>query len=261
MFRNERLYEHPQVILRRRRYGGMVIKHLDQESTKTIKVIKKPIEDETEQYQEYLHTFPSIENENITTGQSLYQDTSVPEVKTYKRVITDDMKGSDIVQVDTNRQNLSVAYTDKEGNVTIKQGGNKAWRTNNPGNLSFSSLEKAKEAGAIGVWEDKEGHKFGIFPSEEAGKRALEEKLQERRFSYRKDGSKRTIANMISEIYAPAADKNDPRGYANFLKNRYGVDVYNKTVEDLDEDERERLIQGIAAREGNKAGELITKNK
>ena len=95
------------------------------------------------------------------------------------------MKGSDIVQVDTNRQNLSVAYTDKEGNVTIKQGGNKAWRTNNPGNLSFSSLEKAKEAVSIGVWEDKEGHKFGIFPSEEAGKRALEEKLQERRFSYR----------------------------------------------------------------------------
>lgn len=258
MFKNERLYEHPQVILRRRRYGGMVIKHLDQKSAKTIKVIKKPLEDETEQYQQTLSPF---EETDITTGQSLYQDTSVPEVKTYKRVITDDMKGSDIVQVDTNRQNLSVAYTDKEGNVTIKQGGNKAWRTNNPGNLSFSSLEKAKEAGAIGVWEDKEGHKFGIFPSEEAGKRALEEKLQERRFSYRKDGSKRTIANMISEIYAPAADKNDPRGYANFLKNRYGVDVYNKTVEDLDEDERERLIQGIAAREGNKAGELITKNK
>ena len=171
------------------------------------------------------------------------------------------MKGTDIVQVDANRQNLSVSYTDKEGNVTIKQGGNKAWRTNNPGNLSFSSLEKAKEAGAIGVWEDNEGHKFGIFPSEEAGKKALKEKLQERRFSYRKDGSKRTIANMISEIYAPAADKNDPRGYANFIKNRYGLDVHNKTVEDLNDEEMERLMQGIAAREGNKSGELITKNR
>ena len=262
MFRNEQIYEHPQIILKRRHYGGMVLRHIDQSSAKKIKIIKKPVEDRTEYYQTpYPYNYYNTKYPDITTGESLYDDKSAPEKKTYKRVITDDMKGTDIVEIEADRKNLAVTYTDKDGNVVIKQGGNKAWRTNNPGNLSFSSLEKAKEAGAIGIWEDSEGHKFGIFPSEEAGKKALKEKLQERRFSYRKDGSRRTIENMISEIYAPASDKNDPRGYANFLKNRYGVDVHNKTVEDLDEDEMERLMQGIAAREGNKSGELITKNK
>lgn len=259
MFRNEQIYEHPQIILRRRHYGGMVIKHLDQNSTKTIKITRKPPEEINYTYQQINPTFP-YQTTDVTQGQDIYDNTAVPEVKTYKKTITNDMKGTDVVQVDANRKNLSVAYTDKSGNVIIKQGGNKAWRTNNPGNLSFSSLEKAKESGAIGVWEDSEGHKFGIFPSEEAGKKALKEKLQERRFSYRKDGSKRTIANMISEIYAPASDKNDPRGYAKFVRDRYGVDVYNKSVEDLNDEEMERLMQGIAAREGNKSGELITKN-
>lgn len=235
----------------------MVIKHLDQNSTKTIKVVRKPPEETEFTYQQ---TSIPYNIPDATVGQDLYENTTVPEVKTYKKVITDDMKGTDVIQVDANRRNLSVTYTDKDGNVIVKQGGNKAWRTNNPGNLSFSSLEKAKESGAIGIWEDKEGHKFGIFPSEEAGKKALKEKLQERRFSYRKDGSKRDIAHMISEIYAPASDKNDPRGYAKFLQNRYGIDVHNKTVEDLDDEEMERLMQGIAAREGNKAGNLITKN-
>lgn len=251
--------QNPQVILRKRRYGGVAIKHLDEaHNIRTVEIIRRPPEEEA--YKKYMlqqqaNRYGQVQD--ITTGAPL----EPPEKKTYKKVITDNMKGSDIVEVEADRQNLAVTYVDKDGNVTIKQGGNKAWRTNNPGNLSFSSLEKAKEAGAIGVWEDAQGHKFGIFPSEEAGTKALKSKLKERRFSYRKDGSKRDIAHMIEEIYAPSSDNNDSRGYANFLRDRYGVDVYNKTVEDLDDDEMDRLVQGIAAREGNKAGNLITKKK
>ena len=171
------------------------------------------------------------------------------------------IKQDGAVQALSNRKELSVTYTDKDGNTVVKKGGNKAWRTNNPGNLSFSSLESAKKAGAIDVWTDKEGHKFGIFPSEEAGEQALRNKLKERRFSYRKNGTKRTIADMIEEVYAPSSDKNDSRGYANFIKNQYNLDVDKKTVEDLDEEEFNNLIKGIKRREGNKAGELIAKNK
>lgn len=253
------LYNNPAIILRRRHYGGMTIKHLDAvKSTRNIKISRQPPEETNydSRYFDYTNTLP-----DITQGQDIYTDKTAPQKKTYKRVITDDMKGTDIVEVEADRRNLAVTYTDKDGNVVVKQGGNKAWRTNNPGNLSFSSLEKAKEAGAIGVWEDNEGHKFGIFPSEEAGEKALREKLKERRFSYRKDGSRRDIAHMIEEIYAPSSDKNDSRGYANFLRDRYGVDVHNKTVEDLDDDEMDRLVQGIAAREGNKQGKLITQNR
>jgi len=251
------IYENPAIILRRRRFGGMTIKHLDgAPNIKKIKIIKKPIKEYNYNQEFYKQLNKQTQRGNIDITQG--QDLTPPEKKIYKRAITRDMKGTDIVQVEADRRNLSVTYTDKNGNIIIKQGGNKAWRTNNPGNLSFSSLEKAKESGAIGVWEDAEGHKFGIFPSEEAGEKALREKLQERRFSYRKDGSKRNIAQMISEIYAPASDNNDSSGYARFLRDRYGVDVYNKTVEDLDRDEMDRLIQGIAAREGNKQGTLIT---
>ena len=261
---SETIRRHPQIILRRRHYGGMVIKHLDPVNTPKIKISKKPIEDEQER-REYLQQRFNREYD-ITQGQPINQtqaesviDKSAPQRNRYNKVITSDMKDSDIVQIETDRSNLSVIYTDKAGNITIKQGGNKAWRTNNPGNLSFSSLEKAREAGAIGVWEDSQGHKFGVFPSEEAGTQALKNKLKERRFSYRKDNSKRTVADMIEEIYAPSSDNNDSRGYARFLRDRYGVDVYNKAVEDLDDEGLERLIQGIAAREGNKQGQLITK--
>jgi len=242
------IYEHPELILRRRHYGGMVIKHLDgAPNVKKIKITSKPPE-------EYRY--------NRRLYQQIKQEGLLPvEKKVYKRVITDDMKGTDVVEVEADRGNLAVTYTDKDGNVIVKQGGNKAWRTNNPGNLSFSSLEKAREAGAIGIWEDSEGHKFGIFPSEQAGEKALREKLKERRFSYRSDGSKRNIADMIEEVYAPSSDNNDSRGYAEFLRSQYGVDVHNKSVEDLSNDDFDRLVHGIAAREGNKQGQLITRKR
>jgi len=256
--------KNPEIVLRRRHYGGAAVRQAEGiRGIKTVQIIRKPAEEDYAERRALYYERMRQEQgygkvDDITRGEDLE---IVPVKNVYKSVITNDMKGSDIVEVQTDRKNLSVTYVDKDGNVVVKEGGNKAWRTNNPGNLSFSSLEKAKEAGAVGVWEDKEGHKFGIFPSEEAGKQALKSKLRERRFSYRKDGSKRDIAHMIEEIYAPSSDNNDSRGYANFLRDRYGIDVHHKTVEDLDDDELERLAQGIAAREGNKAGKLIAQNK
>ena len=55
----------------------------------------------------------------------------------------------------------------------IRKGGSASWRTNNPGNISWSGL--ARQFGAIGTWKNPDGDEqqrttgIAIMPSEEAG--------------------------------------------------------------------------------------------
>ena len=84
----------------------------------------------------------------------------------------------------------TVQYKDKDGKIYYKRGGTPAWRNNNPGNLSFSSLESAKRHGAIDVVLDrnKNGkivHRWGVFSTPEAGEKAMRNLLKERRFSWK----------------------------------------------------------------------------
>ena len=82
-----------------------------------------------------------------------------------------------------------------------------AVRNNNPGNLRF-----ANQRGSTG--KDENG--FAIFPTREAGLVALEKQI-------RLDiGRGDTLQKFISE-YAPAADKNDPIKYTNFVSKATGI--------------------------------------
>ena len=48
---------------------------------------------------------------------------------------------------------FTVQYFDEEGNMTIRSGGSRAWRCNNPGNLHRSSYSMSKQRRAIGFAE------------------------------------------------------------------------------------------------------------
>jgi hypothetical protein len=83
----------------------------------------------------------------------------------------------------------------------------KSVRNNNPGNLRF-----ANQRGSTG--KDETG--FAIFPTREAGLVALEKQI-------RLDiGRGDTLQKFISE-YAPAADKNDPIKYTDFVSKATGI--------------------------------------
>ena len=155
-----------------------------------------------------------------------------------------------------------VQYKDKKGDIYYKSGGTPAWRHNNPGNLSFSSLEIAKKHGAIDVVldRDKSGkiiHRWGVFENEQAGEKAMRNLLRERRSSYYPNGEKKSIAGMISSIYAPASDNNNVSAYANFVKKHSGIDVYNRSVADLSNEEFDRLVEAIKAREMSVKGKIL----
>lgn len=158
---------------------------------------------------------------------------------------------------------MTVPYKDKEGRTYYKKNGSAAWRHNNPGNLSFSSLEVAKRFGATNVVLDRDEfgrivHRWGVFETPEAGEKAMRKLLQQRRFSYDAEtGQKRTIAEAIGKIYAPAADNNNVSAYANFVQNHSGIDVYRRSIDELTPPEFNRLIEAIKARESTVEGEII----
>jgi len=82
--------------------------------------------------------------------------------------------------------------------------GSTSFRNNNPGNLKFVGQREA-------IGKDERG--FAIFPSVEAGKRALHSDLNAK-FTRNPN---LTIEGLIS-VYAPASDDNDEQSYVNFIK-------------------------------------------
>lgn len=59
---------------------------------------------------------------------------------------------------------ITVQYFDEEGNMTIRSGGTRAWRCNNPGNLHRSHYSMSKQRGAIGFAGDaKPKHRSAPF--------------------------------------------------------------------------------------------------
>ena len=67
---------------------------------------------------------------------------------------------------------FTVQYFDKEGNMTIRSGGKRAWRCNNPGNLIASSYSKSKARGCIGTVTDG-AVEYAIYPDYKTGHEAL----------------------------------------------------------------------------------------
>ena len=224
----------PALIMRRRRYGGLAVRVHSHAGGKEMTILTK----------QGLQLY----EQNVTES---YRNEAIKSF--HQRHFVSSLNQSSIQYTPPNNS-LEITYTDDEGNQITKVGGHKAWRTNNPGNLSFSSLEAAKKTGAIGVYDDGMGHKYGIYSSEEKGMQALSNKLDEKRFSYYSDGQRRPIKNMIAEIYAPASDNNNPIAYANFIQSK-GIDV-TKTVDELSKKDKEKLMQAIYTMEGRKEGTI-----
>jgi hypothetical protein len=67
---------------------------------------------------------------------------------------------------------FTVQYFDEEGNMTIRSGGKRAWRCNNPGNLIASPYSKSKDRGCIGTVTDG-STEYSIYPDYKTGHETL----------------------------------------------------------------------------------------
>ena len=63
---------------------------------------------------------------------------------------------------------FTVQYFDEKGNMTIRSGGSRAWRCNNPGNLLASSYSRGKSRRSIGKAGD-ERDEYAVYPDYETG--------------------------------------------------------------------------------------------
>lgn len=137
-----------------------------------------------------------------------------------------------------NGEDTSVIYVAKDGSEYLHSGGTRAWRNNNPGNLS-----KAEKSGlAIGV-----GGPFAVFPDHATGKAALKFVL----LSVYKD--KRL--DKVFEKYAPAKDNNDPEHYTKLVKKFTGL-ASDQTIGDLNSAELDKFMAAIERVEGWKEGKV-----
>jgi len=67
---------------------------------------------------------------------------------------------------------FSVQYFDEQGNMTIRSGGTRAWRCNNPGNLVASKYSKGKSRRSIGEAGDGKDI-YAVYPDYEIEHEAL----------------------------------------------------------------------------------------
>ncbi len=67
---------------------------------------------------------------------------------------------------------ITVQYFDEEGNMTIRSGGKRAWRCNNPGNLVARPYSTSTKRGCIGTGTDG-STEYSIYPDYKTGYEAL----------------------------------------------------------------------------------------
>ncbi len=148
------------------------------------------------------------------------------------------------MEVKSDVKNKTVIYNNGKEKI-IKKGGTVAWRTNNPGNLSYGSLEGAVKDGAIGVYRYKT-YKFGIFPDFETGEKALKNLWKNK---WKNIMPERTVKEAMF-IYSPPEDNNTSKYIDNINKK---VDA-NKKIKDLNDNDFDNLFSVIKKQEGNGLG-------
>ncbi len=77
---------------------------------------------------------------------------------------------------------FTVQYFDEKGNMTIRSGGKRAWRCNNPGNLRKSTYSIGKDRHSIGVAGTKKDV-YAVYPDYETGHDALVVMLRGSKYS------------------------------------------------------------------------------
>ena len=131
----------------------------------------------------------------------------------------------------------TVQYFDENGNMTIRSGGTKAWRNNNPGNMIHIKNGFAVRHGAIG-----EAKGMAVFPSEKVGRQALIDLLKSDNYSHF------TIRDFPEKY-----DKDNAKKYREMVLSISKLDP-NKRIEDLTSSEFKRLREAMERIEGWKEG-------
>lgn len=148
------------------------------------------------------------------------------------------------------KQGTSVTYTNPNGTTTTKSGGTISWRNNNSGNLMYSSVQKAKQDGAIGL--DTKG--YAIFASEADGDKAREKVIK-------RNWGNLTIEAMIHK-YAPADDGktpalkgNNPAQYTTSVVKHSGLSK-NSKINELNNSQMQSLLEAMKKHESYKVGSV-----
>jgi len=133
--------------------------------------------------------------------------------------------------------------------VETRTGGDRNWRNNNPGNISYGKF--AKEHGAIGT-----DGRFAIFPTMEAGEKAQDALLKSDKSigGVSQNYKSMTMKDAIA-TWAPP-NENDTANYQKMIANA-GIDI-NKRYVDLSPDQQAKFRQAMNQMEGGHAG-TITK--
>lgn len=132
------------------------------------------------------------------------------------------------------------------GYIEIREGGTRAWRNNNPGNMRPGSEDSPSSKHGIG-----EAGGFEVFPSGEVGGQALDELLHT-------PGYQSLSVNDAMSRYAPSTE-NNTRAYQHFVDGKIGVQG-SKPMRDLTEDQFRALMDAIRTYEGWEEGNIIRYN-
>ncbi len=139
--------------------------------------------------------------------------------------------------------NVKVVYHDgtksiQYPNGTIKKGGHRNWRNNNPGNIRKGSFTQSH--GAIG-----DDGSFAVFNSMDDGYQAQADLLQTGNYQ------NKSLEGAIYR-YAPPSE-NDSAGYVNYVASKTGIDP-NKKMSDMTDAEMDSIVRAMSDHEGMKNG-------
>ncbi len=127
----------------------------------------------------------------------------------------------------------TVQYFDEEGNMTIRSGGTKAWRNNNPGNMIYVPKGFAIRHGAIG-----KAAGMAVFASANNGRQALIDLLKS--VNYR---------DLSINEFAEKNDKNNANSYRQMILSISKLEPH-KLIKNLTKDEFDRFRIAIERIEG-----------
>ncbi len=118
----------------------------------------------------------------------------------------------------TQIERIADAIKEMEGYYT----GSRSFRNRNPGNLKWTPYTKS--LGAI----DKDSGGFAIFPSTEAGRKAIIQLIKDAKNGLLKAYRPTMTLLEFFSVYAPAADKNNPTSYSATVAKKVGISINTK---------------------------------
>jgi hypothetical protein len=130
---------------------------------------------------------------------------------------------------------FTVQYFDEQGNMTIRSGGTRAWRTNNPGALLKSSYSTSKDRRAIGTAGFGK-YEYAVYPDYATGHEALVVMLRGSRY------------RDLTLIEASLRYVQEDPGHGSKIAKMSQLDP-NRKISSLSDEEFERYWQAIEKNE------------